>query len=151
MNERSTTVVQKTSLAGVPVAVRIEPDHQTGYLRTPPRSLPDRSGREHEEEAARVETERGKAPIRSRRRLRNERLRILFPSTTNQRTRKWTTAKKTATMTTTMTEEWQKEAAARLAVEVEEHERQKKAEEEAEEKRIEDEETLKEEYKTQRE
>ena len=46
-------------------------------------------------------------------------------------------------------EEWQKEAAAQLAAEAEEHERQKKEEEEAEQKRIKDEETLKEEYKTQ--
>ena len=46
-------------------------------------------------------------------------------------------------------EEWQKEAAAQLAAEAEEHERQKKEEEEAEQKRIRDEETLKEEYKTQ--
>jgi transcription elongation regulator 1 len=45
-------------------------------------------------------------------------------------------------------EEWQKEAAAQLAAEAEEHERQKKEEEEAEQKRIKDEETLKEEYKT---
>lgn len=46
-------------------------------------------------------------------------------------------------------EEWQKEAAAQLAAEAEEHERQNKEEEEAEQKRIQDEETLKEEYKTQ--
>ena len=46
-------------------------------------------------------------------------------------------------------EEWQKEAAAQLAAEAEEHERQQKEEEEAEQKRIKDEETLKEEYKTQ--
>lgn len=46
-------------------------------------------------------------------------------------------------------EEWQKEAAAQLAAEAEEHERQRKEEEEAELKRIKDEETLKEEYKTQ--
>jgi hypothetical protein len=46
-------------------------------------------------------------------------------------------------------EEWQKEAAAQLAAEAEEHERQRKEEEEAEQKRIKDEETLKEEYKTQ--
>lgn len=45
-------------------------------------------------------------------------------------------------------EEWQKEAAAQLAAEAEEHERQSKEEEEAEQKRIKDEETLKEEYKT---
>ena len=47
-------------------------------------------------------------------------------------------------------EEWQKEAAAQLALEAEEHERLKKEEEEAEQKRIKDEETLKEEYKTQK-
>jgi hypothetical protein len=46
-------------------------------------------------------------------------------------------------------EEWQKEAAAQLAAEAEEHERQMKEEEEVEQKRIKDEETLKEEYKTQ--
>ena len=46
-------------------------------------------------------------------------------------------------------EEWQKEAAAQLAAEAEELEKQKKEEEEAEQKRIKDEETLKEEYKTQ--
>jgi len=46
-------------------------------------------------------------------------------------------------------EEWQKEAAAQLAAEAEEHEKQRKEEEEAEQKRIKDEETLKEEYKTQ--
>ncbi|KAF9652160.1 hypothetical protein BDM02DRAFT_3109570 [Thelephora ganbajun] len=46
-------------------------------------------------------------------------------------------------------EEWQREAAAQLAAEAEEHERQKKEEEEAEQKRMKDEETLKEEYKTQ--
>jgi len=46
-------------------------------------------------------------------------------------------------------EEWQREAAAQLAAEAEEHERQNKEEEEAEQKRIKDEETLKEEYKTQ--
>jgi len=46
-------------------------------------------------------------------------------------------------------EEWQREAAAQLAAEAEEHERQKREEEEAEQKRIKDEETLKEEYKTQ--
>jgi len=45
-------------------------------------------------------------------------------------------------------EEWQREAAAQLAAEAEEHERQKKEEEDAEQKRIKDEETLKEEYKT---
>ena len=45
-------------------------------------------------------------------------------------------------------EEWQKEAAAQLAAEAEEHEKQKREEEEAEQKRIKDEETLKEEYKT---
>ena len=46
-------------------------------------------------------------------------------------------------------EEWQKEAAVQLAAEAEEHERQKREEEEAEQQRIKDEETLKEEYKTQ--
>lgn len=46
-------------------------------------------------------------------------------------------------------EEWQKEAAAQLAAEAEEHEKRKVEEEEAEQKRIKDEETLKEEYKTQ--
>ena len=46
-------------------------------------------------------------------------------------------------------EEWQKEAAAQLAAEAEEHERQQREEDEAELKRIRDEETLKEEYKTQ--
>ena len=46
-------------------------------------------------------------------------------------------------------EEWQKEAAAQLAAEAEELEKQKREEEVAEQKRIKDEETLKEEYKTQ--
>jgi transcription elongation regulator 1 len=46
-------------------------------------------------------------------------------------------------------EEWQKEAATQLAAEAEEHERQKKEEEKAELNRIQDEEKLKEDYKTQ--
>ena len=120
----------------------------------------ERSGREQEEEATRVETERVKAQIAKETAKRKAQDPVPVDEVLISKKARVDDEPEDEEMDDgeedsddddddEEEEEWQKEAAAQLAVEAEEHERQKKAEEEAEQKRVKDEETLKEEYKTQ--
>ena len=126
-------------------------------LETEEREAVERLIREQEEEATRIETERVKAQIEKETAKRKARDPVPVDEVVITKKARVDDEPEDEEMDDEdedsdgddEEEEWQKEAAVQLAAEAEEHERQKKEEEEAEQKRIKDEETLKEEYKTQ--
>ena len=144
---------EKRSLWTVPDEIK----EAVAALETEEHDAVERLIREQEEEAARIETERVKAQIAKETAKRKAQDPVPVDEVVISKKARVDDEPEDEEMDDgeedsddddEEQEEWQREAAAQLSAEAEEHERQRKEEEEAEQKRIKDEETLKEEYKT---